>query len=110
MLEYDCWIICITFWGEILKIKDDLIGRDVLDPNGHKIGEVDDIDVDFDSERISSIVLHEGGRLRGKERIIPFNMVETVGERVILKKESRMEEESGNERGEGRESSLRIRR
>lgn len=82
-----------------MKIKDELVGRDVLDETGHKIGEIDDLDVDFDSQRISAIVLHEGGRLRGKEKIIPFNMVETVGERVILKKESRMEEESGGRSG-----------
>ena len=71
-----------------MKIKHDLIGRDVLDENGHKIGEVDDVDVNFDSEKISAIILHEGGRIMGgKEEVIPFNMVETVGERVILKKE-----------------------
>ena len=91
-----------------MKIKDDVIGRDVLDSTGHKIGEIEDIDVDFESERIEAIVLHEGGLLRGKERIIPFNMVETVGERVILKKESEMgsrregnmEEERRGRRGE----------
>ncbi len=71
-----------------MKIKDELIGKDVLDENGHKIGEVDDVDVDFDSEKISAIILHEGGRIMGgKEEVIPFNMVETVGERVILRKE-----------------------
>lgn len=82
-----------------LSVKDELVGREVLDPTGHVIGKVDDVDVDFDSERISAIVLHEGGRLRGRERVIPFNMVETVGERVILKKESRMGEKSGGRRG-----------
>ena len=71
-----------------MKIKDELIGRDVLDEDGHKIGEVDDVDVDFDSEKISAIILHEGGHIMGgKEEVIPFNMVQTVGERVILRKE-----------------------
>lgn len=80
-----------------MKIKDEVIGKEVLDSTGHKIGEVEDIDVDFKSDRIDALVLHEGGRLRGRERIIPFNMVETVGERVILKKESRRQEESRRE-------------
>ena len=53
-----------------------------------EIGKVEDVDVNFESDRIDSIVLHEGGRFRGKERIIPYSMVETVGERVILRKES----------------------
>lgn len=76
-----------------MKIKDELVGRDVLDENGHKIGEVNDVDVDFGSKKIDALILHEGGRIiGGKERIIPFSMVETVGERVILKKEEKMEE------------------
>ena len=69
-----------------MKIKDEVIGREVLDSTGHKIGEVEDVDVNFESDRIEALVLHEGGRFRGKERIIPFSMVETVGERIILKK------------------------
>jgi len=74
-----------------LRIKHELIGREVLDSNGHEIGKVDDVDVDFESERISAILLHEGGRLRGRDTLIPFSMVETVGERVILKKEGEEE-------------------
>lgn len=74
-----------------MRIKHELIGREVLDSNGHEIGKVDDVDVDFESERISAILLHEGGRLRGRDTLIPFSMVETVGERVILKKEGEEE-------------------
>lgn len=87
-----------------MKIKDEVIGREVLDPTGHKIGEVEDVDVDFESDRIEALVLHEGGRFRGKERIIPFSMVETVGERIILKKDS--QEESMGRRGSMREESM----
>jgi sporulation protein YlmC with PRC-barrel domain len=72
-----------------LKIKDEIIGKEVLDPTGHEIGKVEDVDVDFKSDRIDSIILHEGGRFRGRERIIPYSMIETVGERVLLKKESK---------------------
>ncbi len=89
-----------------MRIKDDLIGREVLDSNGHEIGKVDDIDVDFDSERIDAIILHEGGMLRGKDTIIPFTMIETVGERVILKKES---EGGSQSRGSMREQPMRRR-
>ena len=70
-----------------MKIKDEVIGREVLDSTGHKVGEVEDVDVNFKSDRIEALVLHEGGRFRGRERVIPFNMVETVGERIILKGE-----------------------
>jgi sporulation protein YlmC with PRC-barrel domain len=67
-----------------LKIKE-VIGKEVLDSNGHEIGKVEDVDVDFKSDRIDSIILHEGGRLRGRERVIPYNMIETVGERILLR-------------------------
>ncbi len=69
-----------------MKVKDELIGKEVLDAKGHELGKVDDIDVDFDSDRIDSIILHEGGRLRGRDRVIPYSMIETVGERILLKK------------------------
>lgn len=69
-----------------MKIKDEFIGKEVLDAAGHELGKVDDIDVDFKSDRIDSIILHEGGRLRGRDRVIPYSMVETVGERILLKK------------------------
>ena len=84
-----------------MKVKDELIGKEVLDSTGHEIGKVDDIDVDFDSDRIDSIILHEGGRLRGRDRVVPYSMVETVGERIILKKSG--ERESREETGERRE-------
>lgn len=84
-----------------MKIKDELIGKEVLDAKGREIGKVDDVDVDFDSDRIDSIILHEGGRLRGRDRVVPYSMVETVGERIILKKSG--ERESREETGERRE-------
>jgi len=68
-----------------MKIKDEIIGKEVLDSRGHEIGKVEDVDVDFKSDNIDSIILHEGGRLRGRERVIPYGMIETVGERIILK-------------------------
>lgn len=83
-----------------MKIKDELIGKEVLDSTGREIGKVDDVDVDFDSDRIDSIILHEGGRLRGRDRVVPYSMVETVGERIILKKSG--ERESREEGGERR--------
>lgn len=84
-----------------MKVKDELIGKEVLDSTGHELGKVDDVDVDFDSDRIDSIILHEGGRLRGRDRVIPYSMVETVGERILLKKSG--ERESREETGERRE-------
>ncbi len=84
-----------------MKIKDELVGKEVIDSTGHELGKVDDIDVDFDSDRIDSIILHEGGRLRGRDRVIPYSMVETVGERIILKKSG--ERESREEAGDRRE-------
>ncbi len=68
-----------------MKIKNEIIGKEVLDSTGHEIGKVEDVDVDFKSDHVDSIILHEGGRFRGQERIIPYSMIETVGERIILK-------------------------
>ncbi len=88
-----------------MKIRDELIGREVLDNTGHKIGEVDDIEVDFEGDRIDAIIIGEGKLIgRGRERIIPFNMIETVGERVILKKGT--SEEMGEREGTMRDKPI----
>ena len=90
-----------------MKIRDELIGRDVLDYTGHKIGEVDDIDVDFEGDRIDALIIGEGKLIgRGKERIVPFNMIETVGERVILKRGTEREERIGEREGTMRDKPL----
>ncbi|MGZ7095819.1 MAG: PRC-barrel domain-containing protein [Methanobacterium sp.] len=69
---------------------DDIKGKEVIDGNGNKVGEVEDIDLDLRSQRIEGLVLREGGLAAkiksGDTRTIPCNMIDTIGDKVLLKK------------------------
>ncbi len=68
---------------------DDIKGKEVIDDKGNSIGEVEDIDLNLRNRRIEGLVLREGGLTgkigRGEKRIIPCDMIDTIGEKVLLK-------------------------
>ena len=76
---------------------DDIKGKEVIDGKGNKIGEVEDIDLDLKNEKIEGLVLREGGiaaKIKaGDTRIIPCNMIKTIGDKVLLKKEPLSQED-----------------
>ena len=74
----------------VINMKiDDIKGKEVIDDKGNVIGEVEDMDLDFRNRRIDGLVLREGGLTgkigRGETKVIPCNMIETIGEKVLLK-------------------------
>jgi len=76
------------FRGDKIKIVDELKGKDVIDDSGDKIGEVKDVEWDPLTNKVDSIILREGGVSAkvglGEKRIVPFNMVKTIGDKVLL--------------------------
>ena len=76
---------------------DEIKGKEVIDGKGNKIGEVEDIDLDLKNQRIEGLVLREGGitaKIKsGDTKTIPCNMIETIGDKVLLKKEPLSQEE-----------------
>ena len=73
-----------------MKIADELKGKDVLDNNGNKVGEISDVEWNPNSNKVESIVVTEGGASAkvglGEKRIISYNDVDSIGEKVILKR------------------------
>jgi sporulation protein YlmC with PRC-barrel domain len=69
---------------------DDIKGKEVIDGEGNRIGEVEDIDLDLRNRRIEGIVLREGGLTAkiglGDKRIVPCNMIDRIGDKILLKK------------------------
>jgi len=72
-----------------MKIADELKGKEVVDDTGNKIGEISDVEWNPDSNMVESIIVTEGGATAkvwmGKKREISYNMVKTIGEKVLLK-------------------------
>lgn len=72
-----------------MKIADELKGKEVLNEEGDKIGEISDVDWNPKTNMIESIIITEGGTSAkigiGKKREIAFINVKTIGEKVLLK-------------------------
>lgn len=47
-----------------MKISDELIGKDVIDESGDHIGIVNDVDWDFDMNKVISIPYERGRNIR----------------------------------------------
>ncbi len=73
---------------------DEIKGKEVIDSDGNKIGEVKDIDLDFGSRRIEGIVLREGGLSAkiglGDKKTIPCEMIDRIGDKVLLKRTGKL--------------------
>jgi sporulation protein YlmC with PRC-barrel domain len=63
---------------------DDVVGLTTVDPEGHRLGEVDDLVIDETHRRARLLVVGSGGLLGlGRfERLIPVEMVTRVDSRV----------------------------
>jgi sporulation protein YlmC with PRC-barrel domain len=72
-----------------VKISDELIGKDVIDESGDQIGIVNDVDWDFDMNKVIAIHLKEAGISAkiglGDKKIVPYEKIETIGDNVLIK-------------------------
>ncbi|MTK63108.1 MAG: PRC-barrel domain containing protein [Methanobacterium sp.] len=72
-----------------MKIEDDLIGKEVIDASGDKVGTVKEVEWDFQSKRVESIELEEAGISSkiglGDKRVVPINEVKEIGDKVLIK-------------------------
>jgi sporulation protein YlmC with PRC-barrel domain len=83
----DCQLKYLEF--KKMKIDNELVGKEVIDDSGDQVGVVKDVEWDFDSKRVESIELEEGGISSklglGDKKIIPINMVKEIGDKVLIK-------------------------
>lgn len=72
-----------------MKIDDELKGKEVVDDAGNKIGEISDVEWNPESNMVETLIITEGGASAkvgmGKKREISYNLVKTIGEKVLLK-------------------------
>jgi sporulation protein YlmC with PRC-barrel domain len=72
-----------------MEIDCELVGKEVIDASGDQVGVVKDVEWDFDSKRVESIELEEGGISSklglGDKKIVPINMVDEIGDKVLIK-------------------------
>ncbi|MDI6645278.1 MAG: PRC-barrel domain-containing protein [Methanobacteriaceae archaeon] len=67
------------------------MGKEVINSSATVIGKVKDIEINIDNNEIEAIVLGKDGisnslGLSKEEVVIPFEVVEQVGDRILVKK------------------------
>ena len=70
-----------------MRVKDDIVGKEVVDTNGIVIGKVKDVEVDFQTQIIRSFIVGKGGINIGRsggEIILSYNVIRVIGDKILL--------------------------
>ena len=75
-----------------MKINEQLKGKEVIDSSGMVVGNVKDIELNWDDNKIEAIVLGQSGiseslGLSKDEKIIPYDMIKQIGDKILLKRD-----------------------
>ena len=73
-----------------MRIKDELLGMEVIDADIQIVGKVSDVIWDRDTFEITDIVLKKTGfseQIKASENIIPMELVKVIGDKILLKGE-----------------------
>lgn len=72
-----------------MKINEEMVGKDVIDESGDKVGVIKDVEWNPESKMVEYILLAEGGISAklglGDKKLIPIDMVENIGDKVLIK-------------------------
>lgn len=71
-----------------MKILDELRGKEIIDANGNKVGNISDVNWNPESNRVKSIIVAQGGAAKmglGKKLIISHENINAIGDKVLLK-------------------------
>jgi sporulation protein YlmC with PRC-barrel domain len=72
-----------------MKISDDLLGKEVIDESGDTVGFIKDVEWENNSNKVEAFILKEGGISAklglGEKKIVPYDMVDTIGEKILIK-------------------------
>ena len=72
-----------------MRIKEDLINKEVLDGGAELIGKVVDVVMDKDTFEVTDLVIKKTGIAdqikAGGENVVPSELVNVIGDKILLK-------------------------
>lgn len=72
-----------------MRIKEDLINKEVLDGGAELIGKVVDVVMDKDTFEVTDLVIKKTGIAdqikAGGENVVPSELVKVIGDNILLK-------------------------
>jgi sporulation protein YlmC with PRC-barrel domain len=72
-----------------MRVKQEIIGKEVVDISAIVIGKVKDIEVDFETQTLEAFIVGKGGIFDSLgsskgEILVPYNLVRIIGDKVLL--------------------------
>lgn len=70
-----------------MKIIDDLKGKEVIDNEGNKVGDISDVEWDYKTNKVEKLLVSEGATAKigiGEKTKIPISNIDSIGEKIIL--------------------------
>jgi len=69
-----------------MRIKEDLINKEVLDGGAELIGKVVDVVMDKDTFEVTDLVIKKTDQIKaGGENVVPSELVKVIGDKILLK-------------------------
>ena len=73
-----------------MRVIGELVGKEVLSSDVKLMGKVIDVEFDDLDATVESIIVSSGGiqetlNIRKSELVVPFDMIEKIGDKIILK-------------------------
>lgn len=84
-----------------MRLVKELVGKEVLSAEVEIMGKVADIEWDVDSQEVESLIVSGSGiqntlKISNAELVIPFDMVDKIGDKVVLKSAFNEDEDLSN--------------
>lgn len=74
---------------DIMRIKEEIIGKEVVDVNAIVIGQAKDVDINFETRTVERIIVGQGGILQGirssEDTVVPLSKVIAIGDKILIK-------------------------
>jgi sporulation protein YlmC with PRC-barrel domain len=72
-----------------MRVKEEIIGKEVVDSSAVIIGKVKDVEVNFETQELVAFVVAKGGisedlGISKSETIVPYEMVRIIGDKILL--------------------------
>lgn len=72
-----------------MRIKEELINKEVLDGGANLIGKVIDVIMDKDTFEVTDLVIKKTGIAdqikAGGENVVPTELIKVIGDKILLK-------------------------
>ena len=73
----------------LMNYNKDMHGKEVIDSYGNVLGKVNNISWDKSTNEVKFFEIGSGGIMemlgRGEKKILPFDIIETIGEKILIK-------------------------